>query len=234
MDVVNDFIELYPDLVPAEVCAQIVARFEASPERRPGEVGSGLNRDLKHSVDLCISDLARWADVENLLNTVMMQGLIRYLRRYPHLLLAPLSIHIQDRSSGEVRLLSRDELVASDDQRLIQFLRHAFRPGTINIQRYRANEGGYPYWHCEHYPKQGDVDPLHRVLLWTIYLNEGFDAGETEFLYQDRRITPRTGALLFAPAAFTHTHRGNRPLGRDKYIATSWVLFRRSEELFGG
>jgi hypothetical protein len=234
MDAVEDFIELYPDLLPAAICAQIVARFESSPEKRPGEVGSGLNPELKRSDDLCISQVARWADVEDLLNTVMMQGLIRYLRRYPHLLLAPLSIHIHDRTTGQLRLLTAEELVASDDQRLIQFLRHAFRPGTINIQRYRADEGGYPYWHCEHYPKAGDVDPLHRVLLWTIYLNEGFGAGETEFLYQARRITPRTGALLLAPAAFTHTHRGNRPLGRDKYIATSWVLFRRSEELFGG
>ena len=40
---------------------------------------------------------------------------------------------------------------------------------------------------------------------------------------------PRTGSLLFAPAAFTHTHRGNVPKGGDKYIATSWVLFQRAE-----
>jgi hypothetical protein len=39
---------------------------------------------------------------------------------------------------------------------------------------------------------------------------------------------------LIAPAAFTHTHRGNRPLGGDKVIATSWVLFQRAEQLFGG
>ena len=42
------------------------------------------------------------------------------------------------------------------------------------------------------------------------------------------------GALLIAPAAFTHTHRGNRPVGGDKYIATSWVLFQPAERLFGG
>lgn len=42
---------------------------------------------------------------------------------------------------------------------------------------------------------------------------------------------PQAGALLIAPAGFTHTHRGNRPIGGDKYIATSWILFRRAEEL---
>jgi len=57
--------------------------------------------------------------------------------------------------------------------------------------------------------------------------------GETEFLYQQRKIAPRAGSLLIAPAAFTHTHRGNRPQGSDKFIATSWVLFQRAERLFG-
>ena len=75
-------------------------------------------------------------------------------------------------------------------------------------------------------------ESLHRWLLWTIYLNEGFEAGETEFLYQDRRIEPRTGRLLIAPTAFTHTHRGNRPRGGDKVIATSWILFQRAEALY--
>ena len=41
------------------------------------------------------------------------------------------------------------------------------------------------------------------------------------------------GSLLFAPAGFTHTHRGNRPKGGNKYIATSWVLFERADRLYG-
>jgi len=40
-------------------------------------------------------------------------------------------------------------------------------------------------------------------------------------------IPLQTGSLLIAPTAFTHTHRGHMPKGGDKYIATSWVLFRR-------
>ena len=65
-------------------------------------------------------------------------------------------------------------------------------------------------------------------------LNDNFSEGETEFLYQRRRIVPKRGSLLIAPIAFTHTHRGNRPKGGDKYIATSWILFQRAERLYGG
>ena len=79
-----------------------------------------------------------------------------------------------------------------------------------------------------------DAETLHRHVLWTIYLNDGFDAGETEFLFQQRKIAPRTGDLLIAPTAFTHTHRGNKPQNGDKFIATSWILFQRAETLYGG
>ena len=119
------------------------------------------------------------------------------------------------------------------DAQLAAIVQNVFRPGTINLQRYRADEGGYPYWHCELYPKDDSAESLHRTLLWTIYLNDGFEEGETEFFFQDRKIVPQAGALLLAPTAFTHTHRGNKPLKRDKYIATSWVLYKRAEQLFG-
>ena len=107
------------------------------------------------------------------------------------------------------------------------------RPGAINLQWYRAGEGGYPYWHCELYPRDHSGETLHRHLLWTAYLNDDFDEGETEFLFQQRKIVPETGSLLIAPTAFTHTHRGNRPQRGDKYIATSWILFQRAESLYG-
>jgi hypothetical protein len=112
-------------------------------------------------------------------------------------------------------------------------LRTVFRPGYVNVQKYIADQGGYPYWHCETYPRAADAEQLHRVLLYTIYLNDGFAQGETEFFHQARKIEPRTGSLLIAPAGFTHTHRGNRPRGGDKYIATSWILFARAEQIYG-
>ena len=53
-----------------------------------------------------------------------------------------------------------------------------------------------------------------------------------EFLFQRRKVAPRVGDLLIAPTAFTHTHRGNRPQGGDKFIATSWILFQPAEKLY--
>ena len=135
-------------------------------------------------------------------------------------------------ADGKPRRIAADDFDAMDDGALANLVRSVLRPGAINLQRYTAGQGGYPYWHCELFPRDPTAETLHRHVLWTIYLNEGFAQGETEFLYQDRKVTPRAGSLLIAPAAFTHTHRGNRPEGADKYIATSWILFQRAETLF--
>ncbi len=131
-----------------------------------------------------------------------------------------------------MRRVDADDIKGMDNSALGELAQTCLRPGAINLQWYRAVEGGYPYWHCELYPRDGGGETLHRHLLWTIYLNDGFDAGETEFLFQQRKIAPRAGTLLIAPTTFIHTHRGNRPQGGDKFIATSWILWQRAEQLY--
>lgn len=81
--------------------------------------------------------------------------------------------------------------------------------------------GGYHVWHCE----QSSLESSKRILAWILYLNDVEDGGETEFLYQHRRVSPKTGRFVLWPASFTHTHRGNPPLNTDKYIATGWITY---------
>lgn len=227
-----DFIEIYPAALPPERCAAIVDDFLRGGQAVRGATGSGVDTSLKDSWDIEITGRSDWAEHHAAIQQAAFAGLAEYVRKYRYTLLAPLSIGVRDDASGAARRLDADSLAALPPDRYAGVLQYAFRPGSINVQRYLADQGGYPYWHCEHYPKAGSVDPLHRVLLYTIYLNDGFTEGETEFFYQQRKIAPRIGDLLIAPAFFTHTHRGNRPRGGDKYIATSWILFNPAEALF--
>ncbi|OOG61952.1 2OG-Fe(II) oxygenase [Rhodanobacter sp. B04] len=228
----SDFIEIFDNALAPEQCAALIERFKLSGQSRPGQVGSGVYPELKDSADITITGKPEWRDAETALNLAMLAGLTRYLRRYPYTLIAPLMLKVPD-ATGQSRQLTEDDLAAMDDAALSSLARTVFTPGSINLQRYRADTGGYPYWHCELFPKDATAQTLHRHLLWTVYLNDGFAEGETEFFHQQRKIKPRTGSLLIAPAAFTHTHRGNRPQGGDKFIATSWVLFQRAEALYG-
>lgn len=227
-----DFIEVTPKALPAEACAAIVARLRTNEQAmQPGRIGSGVFPELKHSRDLQITGNAPWQDAEQALNVAVYAGLLAYVRKYPQVLIAPLMLQTAQRE-GDARRLAAEDFGAMDDAALGGLIRTCLRPGAINLQWYRAGEGGYPYWHCELYPRDTSAETLHRHLLWTIYLNDGFDAGETEFLFQQRKVKPSVGDLLIAPTAFTHTHRGNRPQGGDKFIATSWILFQRADRLF--
>jgi hypothetical protein len=84
--------------------------------------------------------------------------------------------------------------------------------------------GGYHLWHGE----QGNGDHAERVLVYMLYLNTltQEEAGETEFLYQQRRLQPTENTMVLWPAAFTHAHRGNTVFGeRSKYIVTGWFYY---------
>ncbi|HSX61696.1 MAG TPA: 2OG-Fe(II) oxygenase [Tahibacter sp.] len=229
-----DFIEVYDDALDRETCVALIRRFEASGKAVRGQTGGGVDTTLKDSWDICISDHAEWNDVTVRFNQAVMAGFKDYLRQFAHAALAPLQLKVPDPATGQHKPLDAKAVAELDDRTLTAIVMKVFRPGTINIQKYIADQGGYPYWHCELYPKLADnAETLHRVVLWTIYLNDEFAEGETEFYYQQRKIAPKTGSLLIAPTAFTHTHRGNMPKGGNKYIATSWILFNRSEVLFG-
>ena len=83
----------------------------------------------------------------------------------------------------------------------------------------KINEGaGFHAWHYEN----GSITNSRRTFVVQTYLNDDFDGGETEFLYQGVREKPSTGDVLIFPCQYTHVHRGNPPLGGTKYLATSW------------
>ena len=78
--------------------------------------------------------------------------------------------------------------------------------------------GGFHAWHFE----TGGIVNTHRTFVVQLYVNDDFEGGETEFLYQNRREEAVAGDVLIFPAGFTHTHRGNPPIGGHKYLITSW------------
>lgn len=87
---------------------------------------------------------------------------------------------------------------------------------SIKIQKTKVG-GGYHVWHYE----QGTASTA-RFAVYTIYLNDVEEGGETEFLYQHLRVPAKRGSICIFPAGYTHTHRGNPPLSGEKYIVTGW------------
>lgn len=93
---------------------------------------------------------------------------------------------------------------------------------TLKIQKTLPTEG-YHVWHIEH--GQGyDNEP--RAFVFSIYLNDVEEGGETEFLHFSKRVKPKAGRIVIWPAAFPYLHRGNPPLSGKKYLLTSWMMLR--------
>tara|TARA_R100000458_G_C8206199_1_gene195138 strand:- start:102 stop:668 length:567 start_codon:yes stop_codon:yes gene_type:complete len=92
-----------------------------------------------------------------------------------------------------------------------------FVSSAATLQITDPPSGGYHSWHGENM----SWISKDRILAWMIYLNDVDEGGETEFLYQGRKIQPKSGRAVIWPASFTHLHRGNPP-STKKYIITGW------------
>ena len=62
-----------------------------------------------------------------------------------------------------------------------------------------------------------------RIIVVSLFLNTVEEGGETEFLYQQKRVSAVQGSMILFPSTWTHVHRGNPPLSGNKYIATTWL-----------
>lgn len=90
-----------------------------------------------------------------------------------------------------------------------------------NIQKYEPGKY-YSVWHCEN---NGRPQYRKRHLAFMTYLNTVTDGGETEFMYQECKISPQKGLTLIWPAHFTHTHKGIPSPSAEKYVTTGWYEF---------
>jgi hypothetical protein len=93
---------------------------------------------------------------------------------------------------------------------------------NLKIQKTLPTEG-YHVWHIEH--GEGYHNEA-RAFVFSIYLNDVEEGGETEFLNFSKRVKPKTGRIVIWPAGFPYVHRGNPPLSGEKYIITSWMMLR--------
>ena len=228
----SDLIEVIDGVLPPALCAQIIERFEQSPNLTQGRTGGGIDLDKKRSVDVSITKQPEFADLYKQVMQLTAQQLLKYIEKYYFALVGPIGLTVRHPVTGAPVKLTGENFEEVGKPNLTNLLNYLFRVGDINAQRYTAGEGGYPYWHSEVYPQKPHNDALHRVLLFMFYLNDVSDGGETEFYYQKRSVTPVAGRMVIAPAYFTHTHRGLIPKSNDKYILTSWLLFNRAEHIY--
>ncbi|PKH99502.1 proline hydroxylase [Shewanella sp. 11B5] len=226
-----DFIEVYPNAISNDLCDRLIAAFETHPSVGPGHTGFGVDTEKKRSRDLMLDAFDDLAELKNELLASTFTHISDYFTQYSLTLMGAVSVQVAD-ENGQPQTLTPDNFDALGRPRAAALTKYLYRSGTINVQHYQQGVGGYPHWHSEQFPQNGHNEALHRVVLYMFYLNDVEEGGETEFYYQQRKISPKKGTMVIAPAGFTHSHRGNVPISHDKYIATSWAMFNRAEQLY--
>ncbi len=230
------FIVEFKHALSSDYCQQLIDKFEQEPNKQQGRIGSGVDTSKKNSTDIHLSTLVNWQQEHQQINALVLQGLVQYVKAYPHIITGAISPSIQDEKTGELTTLTPEMIPQLPDSKLASIIQSIFVLDDINMQKYDAGKGNFGHWHSEHYPHPTDANQksLHRTLLWLIYLNDVPEGGETDFLYQQASIKPTTGSLVLSPCGFTHTHRGRTPISNDKYVLASWVTYKPANELYRG
>ena len=99
-----DFIEVFAGALDDDACASIVARMKDSDALQPGRVGGGVFPELKDSRDLTLTGRAGWEDVDARLHGIVFAGLLKYLRKYPQAIVAPLMMQVAGTNGGARRV----------------------------------------------------------------------------------------------------------------------------------
>lgn len=195
----NDFVGIFTDVYPAGYCSHIINEFE-----RYKEEGAGSNRINSENAPPHFKDdyQLSFTHASNLKNHV-----------------SPFIIGEENLNPVNMFFTGLQTCLDTYTKKYSVLKQHEIRSMDMKLQK-TSPGGGYHVWHSE----QSSQEP-RRILTFMLYLNtlDENDGGETEFLYQRRRIKPVENTMLIWPASYTHAHRGNTVLGtKDKYIATGW------------
>ena len=104
---------------------------------------------------------------------------------------------------------------------IIRQLKNPFGDEGFRMKRYLDDGTEHHAYHADS-GQEGSCAP-RRVLAFLIYFNSVDKGGETVFLQQGTKVTPKCGRVLMFPTAFTHVHAGLPPRRGVKYNAVNFL-----------
>jgi len=194
----EDFIGIYDESVPVELCNIFVDNYEEAQKNRT------------------IIDMFKENETGHIDDTPA------HVRKDEIAYVAPLTATLYPRPPVLEYFKFLKECFKSYVERYSIAFRGPIYNDIFKLHKVRKSEG----FHEWHYEKSGP-EVLDRIMAYMTYLEVPKKGGETEFLHQSLRIEPIVGRTLIWPAAFTHMHRGNPPLDGEKLYITGWFTTGR-------
>ena len=191
----SSHIAVFDDLIPAEVCQQLVRECQIHQDRfSEGVTLSGVMDHVKRSLDLALDPdscgFDWWETSAGLLSSKILETVIPAFNQY---LEAYVDLHAP--------VLLRDT---------------GFR-----VQLYGKGQGFYRR-HVDALPWSPGANT--RLLAVIMYLNTVEAGGGTWFPEHDVMINAVEGRVAMFPATWTMPHQGMVPLSGDKWIISTFVV----------
>mgnify|MGYP003660306651 FL=1 len=210
---ISDFISVFPNAASGAYCERVIARFEYWQEGKSAWGDTGRKKIwTRQEAENGVSSITKENDTY-FLGDIINDGVALPLEEE----VLPIDLALLTEFSA---ITAKCYKPYAEKYGILHNISPHNIAHTVRIQKYKPGQG-YHIWHCDSY----DESSSRRILVITLYLNTVEEGGETEFLYQSKRIAPVQGTLSISPAAWTHAHRGNPPLKGNKYIITTWLEF---------
>ena len=200
-DTINDFIGVFPNTVSKEYCEKVIKHFEWIQKTRGYKHGGILTRQQHEKGVLTSKKESDMYYFEEEPDNAILEKNAEILAEYRD---------ATGRSYNKYK----------EKYGFLDSLPYHTMSHSVKMQRYKPSQG-YHVWHCETCGGSSN----RRMLVSVLYLNTVKEGGETEFLYQSKRVAPEQGTLVLFPAYWMYPHRGNPPLKGNKYIINSWIEF---------
>ena len=152
----DPFIWVYDNVIPNNKCREIINRFEADNRQHQGMTAGGVQKNVKNSLDLFVTDLNDWKDVDDLFKDLIQHLIIQY------------STHLKNSSN----------LISFTENKQIPIapaLTSNVRDVGYQIQKTNPNDGYV--WHSDY--------EIGRILTFILYLNT-VEEGWTQFYNGDQ------------------------------------------------
>lgn len=101
----------------------------------------------------------------------------------------------------------------------------SFIPGKYGWEQLRIKKYSDPSDQFREHVDIGDSVSSKRFVAFLLYLNDGFDGGETEFTTCGLTIKPKSGRVVMFPPTWNFPHQGNKLASGEKYILSTYLNY---------
>ena len=163
----DPFIWVYDNVIPNNKCREIINRFEADNRHHQGMTAGGVQKNVKNSLDLFVTDLNDWKDIDDLFKDLIQHLIIQY------------STHLKNSSN----------LISFTENKQIPIapaLTSNVRDVGYQLQKTNPDEGYV--WHSDY--------EIGRILTFILYLNT-VEEGWTQFYNGDQVSPQAGRCIMF-------------------------------------